>query len=258
MRAATCQIQQGLAELRRARRGGATLGRGEAARALNMLTEGQMQIESSKIDVLCAATERTLRSHDKAKVVVAVNYTRTLETLAQRLASWEPLVLNGATPSEQRERHKAAFQAPDTRRRLLLGNVRVIGCGIDLDDQHGDYPRLGLLVPNYETIMLYQFMGRFDRALTRSRAKMLVVYTTSGLEGRSGGESHEASISDPLSEIGEHEEELLSIQVSDLECSEASLIRALCRKGEVMASTMCAEEAEGRKLPGQAVTWVMK
>lgn len=75
-------------------------------------------------------------------------------------------------PSE-RGRIAADFQKPSTEYRLLLGNVKVIGIGSDFDDQDGRFPRIARLSPNYETIMKYQFIGRFERAMTKSQAKVV-------------------------------------------------------------------------------------
>jgi len=270
VRYATEDIHLGLAMLQRSRAIAASSGGANAtsvaAQGRSKITYGQMDLEFSKKDTVFALTERALEVNPRAKVVIALNYTETLETLTERLARWEPLVIRGNTAKELREERRRLFQDPNSGRRLLIGNVAVIGHGIDLDDQHGDSPRLVILVPSYDTIKLYQLAGRVDRALTRSSAKMLVVYTTAGLTPPEGQEVYaipppygeaSAEYPNPLTELGEGGEERTT-PMTDISCCETGLMRALCRKGDVMTTVMNASETEKRKVPGNSRTWVQQ
>lgn len=112
-----------------------------------------------------------------------MNYTDSLEELAETLAEFHPLVLQGKTTFKRRQDILKKFQAFSTEHRLLIANFSVICAGIDLDDKHGEFPRVCLASPNYNTIAIYQLGHRFLRGLeTQSSTQIFMVYSGLGRE----------------------------------------------------------------------------
>lgn len=135
-------------------------------------------IETAKVDTFVRLARRYLETNRQGKVVLAVNYSSTIADLKTQLSEYEPLVLDGSKTIVQRVKILEKFQASNSERRLLLGNVRVLSVGIDLDDKEGGYPRECYISPNSSTMEMYQLRHRFKRGMeTRSSTKVYMVYS---------------------------------------------------------------------------------
>jgi SNF2 family DNA or RNA helicase len=135
-----------------------------------------VRIENAKTDMFYRLASDALKSSPNKKVVICVNFTSTLNALAERLREYNPLLLQGETPAKKRGEVIDCFQKNDTSHRLLIGNASVCSTGIDLDDKDGKFPRVAFISPNYSTITLYQLSHRFYRADTKSDATVFFVY----------------------------------------------------------------------------------
>ena len=140
------------------------------------IQQALIMIETAKIGTIMRIVRYKLKSNPNMKVVVCVNYLDTIADLAQYLSDLSPLVLTGAINDRKRRQLLQEFQQPNTDHRLLIANTTVCGAGIDLDDQHGNYPRFCLVNPNYSTIMLYQVCHRIYRKNTMSDSTVQFLY----------------------------------------------------------------------------------
>src|SRR5690606_10344746 len=69
------------------------------------------------------------------------------------------------------------FAENSAKYRVLLTNTRVGSTGIDLDDKHGDRPRVVYLIPEYNITNMIQACGRFQRGMdTKSRTQIYIVH----------------------------------------------------------------------------------
>ena len=84
--------------------------------------------------------------------------------------------LRGNMLDHQRDRSISSFSEPTTACRVMVGNLRVLSCGIDLDDCDGRFPRICLISPNYNALDLIQFMYRARRANSRSKPTIHLLY----------------------------------------------------------------------------------
>lgn len=149
---------------------------GRGLQSLRAISVALMQIETAKIGTFTRIAREALSNNPNQKVAICVNYTETINDLVEALSEFNPLVLNGQTSVSKRIKVLANFQTPSTEHRLIIGNVAVMSTGIDLDDKHGDYPRIAFVSANYRTIDLYQLGFRFLRSDTRSAADIYFVY----------------------------------------------------------------------------------
>ena len=108
-------------------------------------------------------------------MVICINYTETLNDVAEGLSDFNPLILNGKVSHKRKAEIRDEFQG-DNESRLLIANLKVCSTGIDLDDKFGHRPRFCLISPNYSTIDLYQLCYRFLRMNTKSAPTIHMVY----------------------------------------------------------------------------------
>ena len=135
-----------------------------------------IMIETAKIGTIMRIVRYKIQSNPNMKVVVCVNYLNTIKTLSTYLSDLSPLVLTGAVNNHKRIQLLQEFQQSNTDHRLLIANTSLCGTGVDLDDQHGNYPRFCLVNPNYSTIMLHECYSRFNRKNTMSDSTIQFLY----------------------------------------------------------------------------------
>jgi superfamily II DNA or RNA helicase len=150
-------------------------GAGAGAAAMAAVTRSLQIIETGKINLFAKLARRELEK-TMCKVVVAVNFSETINDLVALLQDFEPLILRGSTSSKKRAEVLEDFAENSARKRLLIANLSVASTGIDLDDKFGDFPRVALVSPNYSTITSYQFGFRFLRADTKSNTAVHFVF----------------------------------------------------------------------------------
>ena len=184
--------------------------------AIMAVTAALVTVETAKAGLFARLAREKLDGSPCFKVVIAVNYCKTMEEIAVLLQDFDPLELRGSMCKEAREACIRRFQE-DPQRRLLIANLGVCSTGIDLDDKVGDAPRLCLASPTYSTINLHQLGYRFMRADTRSDAFLHMVYVREACEQR--------------------------------------VLQALQQKSKVMAQTTPEQSAAGVVFPGSFVTY---
>jgi hypothetical protein len=178
-----------------------------------------MQIESTKIQNLIALAVNKLTTEPNAKVVVVVNYVTSVASIARGIKAALPsenvAVVQGSTSKISRGKTFERFQRPTSDLRVIVANMHVIALGVSLDDQSeaGEWPRYAYASPSYYAVNQHQFVRRFYRMNTRSRATVRYVYGA---------------------QIGTDDERIC----------ESHLISALSRKASVIKSTLPTGAAE--------------
>jgi hypothetical protein len=109
-------------------------------------------------------------------VVVFVNFTDTVNTLAERLGS--KCIYDGKTLDGVRETNKENFQK-NIENKIII-SIQSGGGGLSLHDIYGGHPRLALISPSHSIVNMKQVIGRIwrDDAKTKAIQKLICVADT--------------------------------------------------------------------------------
>jgi hypothetical protein len=184
------------------------------------IDQSLMLTEQSKWDDFFRLAKHDLDSNPNAKVVIGLNWDKGWNELYRRFeaAGYRPLLIYGKVNKKKRPKIFEQFQEHNNNYRILIGNLRVIGEGLDLDDKFGDQPRSAYGSASYYAQYMHQFTGRFKRGnFTKSDAKVRFIY---GKAGR----------------------------------METSILNSLAKKGKIMGETLPQQVSDGVKFPDEYVT----
>jgi len=174
------RIQSGLARIGQAL--GMLAARIHVAQAQAILTSGMRELETGKIPCFQQTAELLLQRSGNSKVVIMCNNIETIDTLAENLQHYTPIVIKGSVKPEKRPGLVQLFQRPTPEYRLLISTMSLLANGVDLDDQHGEFPRSMILSPSYHFTVLRQAQQRIDRTYTRSAASAYHLYSNESSE----------------------------------------------------------------------------
>lgn len=141
-----------------------------------IMTRAMMYIEAAKIFDMARVANQYLVDNPTVKIVLMVNYTASVVELVNLLQEYKPMSLTG---QETRNRKKVLqkFQEPNLDRRVLIANTEVGSVGLDLNDKHGMFPRVMLLVPTFKFLSSVQATGRISRIDNMSDATVRFFYS---------------------------------------------------------------------------------
>lgn len=142
---------------------------------IGAVTTALVHIENSKIDDFARVVTRTLENNPNNKGIVCVNYTSSVEGIANLLIFYNPLILTGKIPAVKRAAIIRTFNE-SINHRVLIMNTAVGGVGISLHDTIGNSPRFMFISPSYKLIELAQAAGRIYRDNTQSDATIRMFY----------------------------------------------------------------------------------
>lgn len=110
------------------------------------------------------------------KVILFSSFYWVIDYYKKHLSMYNPLEITGRIPQNQRDEAINLFQSPNSKRRLMLSNIRVGSVGIGLHDITGIFPRIVLINPDYYVKSLQQTGGRIARFGTKGIAVIRNVY----------------------------------------------------------------------------------
>lgn len=107
-----------------------------------------------------------------SKVVVFLNYKEAIDIIMRNLCDYKPVKITGdpECTDDVRNSIRDKFNEPNLDCRLLIIISQVGSDGIELDDKHGDYPRIGLGFPDFYHSRFFQCPGRLFRRFTKSNS----------------------------------------------------------------------------------------
>jgi superfamily II DNA or RNA helicase len=144
---------------------------------VNMKFNGFIKILKSQsvLDYIC---ERAVQNTN-CKVIIALFYIADVEYVHKRLRRYKPQVITGDTPIGEREIIIAKFQQHDRECNMLIANIDIISTGINLDDTHGDFPRICYTPLNDKAMITHQLRFRITRVSTKSLSVIELVTSES-------------------------------------------------------------------------------
>jgi hypothetical protein len=171
-----------------------------------------------------------LENIPNSKVVISVNYNRSIDAIYHNLRKYNPLLYTGKVPKDKRTIIKNNFQQPDLEYRLLITNINVSSLSVSFDDRDGRFPRYAFGESGYKIMNDHQWTHRFYRVSTKSTPHIRFVY--GNVRDETTGE----------------------------ECGllETSIINAIVRKSEVMKDTLKIQVEEGVKFPADYEKYIEK
>lgn len=130
-------------------------------------------IERVKVDIVSKIPMLQLQKDKKCKVIISCNRLESIETLKQIYKDYNPICITGKVT--KRSKLISQFQDPSGSR-VLIGNLKVISCGLNLQDLDGRYPRFLFCLPSYFIIDMYQMARRIHRQGCKSKATVRYIY----------------------------------------------------------------------------------
>ncbi len=140
------------------------------------LLRSHQKIELLKIPLMIQLTNDFLENH--YSVVIFVNFTQTLETLAKEL--YTDCIIYGEQTGEIRQKNIDRFM--ENKAKVIVVNIKSGGQGISLHDQYGGHPRVSLISPTWSSIDLVQALGRIHRANGKSKSLQRILYVANTVE----------------------------------------------------------------------------
>lgn len=108
-----------------------------------------------------------------------VNYKQTITELSKRLG-WEAIIDGSPAGVKNRQKWIDAFQA-DTIRGVLVNSLAG-GIAVSLHDIRGEFPRVGLVMPNPSAVVMRQLFGRLRREGAKSKSHYRVLLAAKTVE----------------------------------------------------------------------------
>lgn len=186
------QLKQGITDLAMALGFDPRTGQIAAAKgAFGKVTPGLRIIEFAKIRDMIRFARQSLQQHPRLKIILGVNYTETVDALMAGLADYGPIQFDGRTKKKQRAIIEDLFR-DSPQRRVLVGNITVIGKGLSFQAFDPLDSRLTIISPSYHMLDISQAAYRTDRAGKKGDASVYIFY------GQGNGIEMETKILDAL------------------------------------------------------------
>lgn len=145
---------------------------------LGLITKCMGIMEECKIRTIVriATSELLDIKNPRRKVIIYLNFIKSMERCARLLAEFKPEIMNGDTPTMERDRIREKFQQPNNDLRVIITSTAVGGVGVCFDDTIGTHERTQIFSPSNSFIGTCQGVGRVARASTKSSSKNYLVF----------------------------------------------------------------------------------
>jgi SNF2 family DNA or RNA helicase len=149
---------------------------GKKENILVKIIRARQKIELLKVPTFVELANDYL--HNKLSVVIFVNFTQTLQVLANMLHT--TCLIYGEQTDQVRQKNINNFQTNQSN--ILISNIKSGGVGISLHDLTGKWPRVSLISPTWSSLDLMQALGRIHRAGAKTKSLQRIIYTANTIE----------------------------------------------------------------------------
>lgn len=132
--------------------------------------------EYAKLGIYVRQAIWTLENIPNSKVVISVNYNKTVNGLMYNLKKYNPLLFSGTVTPLKRKEVKMLFQEHNLNHRLLITNINISALSVSFDDSNGNFPRYAFGESGYKIMNDHQWTHRFYRLSTKSVPHVRFVY----------------------------------------------------------------------------------
>ena len=147
---------------------------------LGGIAHGIILIQSVKSKyIIIPEVIRCFETVPNVKICLFFDNKLPLQIAFSALKKYNPVAITGKIKKNERTRLISKFQEPNLESRLLLFITGVGFEGIELDDQHGDFPRIGFGMPSFQMIKMSQIVGRIYRYNTKSHSLFFWLWSDS-------------------------------------------------------------------------------
>lgn len=121
------------------------------------------------------------RDHVEAghSVIIFTCFVATMEAIQKKIKT--ECVIKGGQSTSDRRRALEDFGAD--RERIMITNIQAGGTAVDgMQDLRGEFPRIGLIPPVDDAVILKQALGRIDRANSKSPSMNILIFSAGTVE----------------------------------------------------------------------------
>jgi superfamily II DNA or RNA helicase len=136
----------------------------------------RQEIELLRVDTIYELTLKYLL--DGKSIAIFVNFTKTIEELSSRLKT--KCIIWGS--QSIKERSKSIDDFCSDKSRVIICNIMSGGCGINLHDINGTYPRVSIISPTWSAQDLIQVLGRIHRAMGKTDCVQQIIFCKGTIE----------------------------------------------------------------------------
>ena len=143
---------------------------------LTRILYARMMIEQLKIPTFIEEAKKFIEEGNA--VAIFVNFTQTLQTIAQELKT--TCIIHGQQTLD--DRNKAIDDFNNDKAHVIVCNIRSGGVGVSLHDLHGNFPRISIISPSWSAQDILQALGRVHRANGKTPVRQYIVFAAKTIE----------------------------------------------------------------------------
>jgi hypothetical protein len=121
--------------------------------------------------------------YDEGKsVVLFTNFEDTAASVFERLSVNLKQLVGFITGDKAKQRQADITAFNCDQKRIMIANIAAGGCGVDLHDLHGNFPRASIVSPTWSAFNMRQSLGRVWRQGGLTKSYQRIVYASGCIE----------------------------------------------------------------------------
>lgn len=149
------------------------------------ILRARQRVELLKVPLMISLTRDSIEEGNS--VIISVNFKETLKEICDALKV--KAIIAGISTGKyidpdynDHRRQDAIDNFTADKERICAGIIAAMREGVDLDDQHGNYPREVFISPPESSLYLKQVLGRVQRGGTMTPSKQTILFAANTIE----------------------------------------------------------------------------